>query len=130
MTGLDLAAARAPRGSDNPPDCHSLPLGRSLRSLPAASSCQSWRDTAFEETIFTESNAHTPRLAKIIISKIFPFVNRLQSTSKKNPIFSPIHIFSALCKNNSSPIFSGASKTFGEMSAMRYARGELFARSF
>jgi hypothetical protein len=40
----------------------------------------------------------------------------------KNPIFSPIHIFSALCKNNSSPILSGARKAFGEMSAMRYAR--------
>ena len=25
---------RSPRGSDSPPDCHSLPLGRSLRSLP------------------------------------------------------------------------------------------------
>ncbi len=25
---------RSPRGSDSPPDCHSIPLGRSLRSLP------------------------------------------------------------------------------------------------
>ena len=34
--GFGLAAARSPRGSDNRSGCHSLPLGRSLRSLPAA----------------------------------------------------------------------------------------------
>ena len=37
LTGFGLAVARSPRGSNLPPASHSLPLGHSLRSLPATS---------------------------------------------------------------------------------------------
>jgi len=40
LTGFVLAVARSPRGSNLPPASCSLPLGRSLRSLPATTRSQ------------------------------------------------------------------------------------------
>ena len=54
--GFGLAAARSPHGSNTPPACYSLPFGRSLRSLPAASRSRTKRTTKLCHTSLLNCN--------------------------------------------------------------------------
>ena len=64
MTGFGLASARSPRGSDLPPASHSLPLGRSLRSLPATF----WSQTAERARLCAYQLRYIPKNMKLTLN--------------------------------------------------------------